>query len=73
MQSEKTLITLPKLSCDICLPRIEDFYDASNEINFLNQRILELASNHPQGLKSLSSGRVVVLRDGVWPIVLFTS
>jgi antiviral helicase SKI2 len=59
------LFTLPKLNCDVCLPRIEDLYDASNEITNLNQHLLELASNHPQGLKLLSSGRVVILRDGV--------
>ncbi|KAF8524040.1 antiviral helicase [Gautieria morchelliformis] len=66
-ESEKTLVTLPKLSCERCWPTIEDFYSTSNEIVHHNQHILELVSSHPQGLKSLSSGRVVVLKDGHFP------
>ncbi|PCH34097.1 antiviral helicase [Wolfiporia cocos MD-104 SS10] len=62
--SEKVLSARQKLSCDVCSPDIERFYDLSDEIVSLNQRILTMAVGHPQGAKLLSSGRVVVLRDG---------
>ncbi|KAJ7269314.1 antiviral helicase [Mycena haematopus] len=64
LESEKTLSTLPKLSCDVCQPDINEFYDDSFAIVSLNQRLLAMAVSHPQGVKSLASGRVVILRDG---------
>ncbi|KAF8204296.1 ATP-dependent RNA helicase [Mycena galopus ATCC 62051] len=64
LESEKTLSTLPKLSCDVCRPDINEFYDDSFAIVSLNQRLLTMAVSHPQGVKSLASGRVVILRDG---------
>ncbi|KAK7063867.1 ATP-dependent RNA helicase [Favolaschia claudopus] len=64
LESEKTLTTLPKLSCDVCQPDINEFYDDSYSIVSLNQRLLSMAVGHPQGAKLLASGRVVVLRDG---------
>ncbi|GJJ09981.1 hypothetical protein Clacol_004206 [Clathrus columnatus] len=66
-ENEKILGSLPKLSCDICQPSIEDYYDRSAEITQLNQRILWLASKHPQGNRMLSAGRVVILKDGHFP------
>ncbi|KAJ7070626.1 antiviral helicase [Mycena amicta] len=63
LESEKTLSSLPKLSCDVCQPDIESFYDDSFAIVSANQRLLSMAVGHPQGAKLLSSGRVVVLRD----------
>ncbi|KAF7302996.1 ATP-dependent RNA helicase [Mycena kentingensis (nom. inval.)] len=63
LDSEKTLSTLPKLSCDVCQPDISRFYDDSFAIVAANQRLLTMAVGHPQGTKLLSSGRVVVLRD----------
>ncbi|KAF8592772.1 antiviral helicase [Ramaria rubella] len=66
-ESEKILHMLPKLECDRCYPSIEGFYDISAEILDRNQVILELAIGHQQGMKVLSSGRVVVLRDGHFP------
>ncbi|RDB28581.1 hypothetical protein Hypma_015957 [Hypsizygus marmoreus] len=63
-ESEKVLSTLQKLECDICLPDIYDFYDDSFDIVELNQRLLAMAISHPQGMKSLLAGRVVILRDG---------
>lgn len=65
MQNEKNLSSLPKLECAICLEDINKYYDTSVALVNINQQLLKLASTHMQGLKSLSSGRVVILRDGV--------
>ncbi|KAJ7508688.1 ATP-dependent RNA helicase [Mycena galericulata] len=64
LESEQTLSTLPKLSCDVCQPDINAYYDDSFAIVAANQRLLSMAVSHPQGAKSLASGRVVILRDG---------
>lgn len=71
-QSEKTLSRLPKLSCDVCSPDIERFYDISYEIVERNDVLHATAASHPQGNKMLSAGRVVILRDGVSLILLIT-
>ncbi|KAJ4472467.1 antiviral helicase [Lentinula edodes] len=63
-EGEKALLTLPKLHCDICTPDIEDYYDNSAQILYLNQRLLSLATRHSRGNKYLDAGRVVILRDG---------
>jgi hypothetical protein len=65
IKNEKSLSTLHKLECEICLEDINKYYDLSAEIVDVNQQLLELASVHVQGSRSLSAGRVVVLRDGV--------
>lgn len=44
---------------------INFFYDESFDILALNERLLTMAIGHPQGSRSLQSGRVVILRDGV--------
>ncbi|TFY77479.1 hypothetical protein EWM64_g6533 [Hericium alpestre] len=64
IESEKTLSSLPKLECDICLEDIHKYYDTSADLVDLNQRIISMAASHPHGSKSLMAGRVVVLRDG---------
>ncbi|KAF9556418.1 antiviral helicase [Agrocybe pediades] len=64
IESEKTLSTLPKLDCPICLPDIHRRYDDSLSIVEKNQKQMEIALAHPQGSKLFSAGRVVVLRDG---------
>ncbi|KAI9444948.1 antiviral helicase [Lactarius indigo] len=71
-ENEKSLSSLPKLECDICLGDINICYDTSAAIVNTNQQLLKLASTHMQGLKSLSPGRVVVLRDGhfSWAIAM---
>ncbi|KAA1471410.1 antiviral helicase [Dentipellis sp. KUC8613] len=63
IEGEKTLSALPKLECDVCLEDIHRYYNASAAAVELNQQILVMASSHPQGIKSFSSGRIVVLRD----------
>ncbi|KAH7881181.1 ATP-dependent RNA helicase [Lentinula edodes] len=63
-EGEKALLTLPKLHCDLCTPDIEDYYDNSAQILYLNQRLLSLATRHSRGNKYLDAGRVVILRDG---------
>ncbi|KAG6873825.1 hypothetical protein C0995_010437 [Termitomyces sp. Mi166 len=47
-RTEKVLSTLQKLSCDICLPDINDFYDDAFDIATLNQKLLSMAAAHPQ-------------------------
>ncbi|KAJ7610948.1 P-loop containing nucleoside triphosphate hydrolase protein [Roridomyces roridus] len=68
LESEKTLSSLAKLSCDICQPDINSYYDDSFAIVSANQRLLSMAVGHPQGAKSLASGRIVVLRDGPFQV-----
>ncbi|KAL0576871.1 Antiviral helicase ski2 [Marasmius crinis-equi] len=63
-ESEKDLLLLKKLNCDVCGPDIEEFYDLNAEIVDLNRKLVEMSSGHPQGAKSFQAGRVVVLRDG---------
>ncbi|KZT08600.1 antiviral helicase [Laetiporus sulphureus 93-53] len=63
IESEKVLSRLPELSCDVCFPDIEHFYDASYEIVDLNQTILSLAAKNSQWSRLMGTGRVVVLRD----------
>ncbi|KAG8960224.1 hypothetical protein FRC03_006880 [Tulasnella sp. 419] len=63
VKAEKVLQNLPKLQCDICERDIEAFYDVSAEIVYRNRKLLEMASNHPQGGRLLGAGRVVILRD----------
>lgn len=54
-----------KLTCEICLPDITQYYDDIYDIVENNQRLISMAIRHPQGSKLLNSGRVVVLRDPV--------
>lgn len=56
---------MAKLECDICLEDINAYYDISADLVYINQQLLFMASGHPQGIKSLLPGRVVILRDGV--------
>ncbi|KAF8665387.1 hypothetical protein AX16_000406 [Volvariella volvacea WC 439] len=64
IQVEKQLGALPKLECEQCSPSIDLFYEFSSEIVNANAKLLRMASEHPQGAKILSPGRVVILRDG---------
>lgn len=54
-----------RLECDVCLQDIEDYYDTTVSIIDHHQRLLAMALEKPHGAKLLSSGRVVILRDGV--------
>jgi len=64
LENKKNLSSLQKLECDICLEDMNKHYDCSAALVNINQELLKLASTHMQGLKLLSSGRVVILRDG---------
>ncbi|EIW64030.1 antiviral helicase [Trametes versicolor FP-101664 SS1] len=64
VDTEKKLSGMAQLACDVCLPDIERFYDTSYDVVEKNQRILAMAANTPAGGKLLSSGRIVILRDG---------
>jgi hypothetical protein len=52
------------------LPDIEAFYDDSFEVVELNQQLLNMAIRYPQASKMLTTGRVVVLKDGVSILVI---
>jgi antiviral helicase SKI2 len=56
---------MPKLSCDVCLPDINEYYDDCYDIVTNNQKLISMAIGHSQGAKLLASGRVIVVRDGV--------
>jgi len=56
---------MQRLDCDICLQDIEDYYDTTVDMIDHSQRLLSMAADNPHGAKLLSSGRVVILRDGV--------
>ncbi|KAI0778677.1 antiviral helicase [Trametes elegans] len=64
IESERKLSSLPQLSCDLCSPDIEAYYDTAFDIVDKNQQLLTMAAGTPGGAKLLSTGRVVVLRDG---------
>ncbi|KAI0830808.1 antiviral helicase [Trametes gibbosa] len=64
VETENRLSTMPQLSCDTCSHDIEGFYDMSLSIVEKNYRILSMAAATSHGGKLLSSGRVVILRDG---------
>ncbi|KAF8640787.1 hypothetical protein AX17_000436 [Amanita inopinata Kibby_2008] len=63
-EKEKSLERFEKLACDVCLPDIHAFYDDSVDAVELNQKLLNMSSSHPQGSRTLTAGRVVILRDG---------
>lgn len=54
-----------RLECDICLQDLEGYYDTTVDIIDHNQMLLAMAAGTPHGAKVLSTGRVVILRDGV--------
>ena len=54
-----------KLECDTCGEDIHRYYDVSAKLVDLNERLLFLAASQLQSSKSLVTGRVVVLHDGV--------
>ena len=56
---------MPRLDCAMCLKDIEDYYNTTVRIIDHNQRLLSMAAGTPHGAKLLSSGRVLILRDGV--------
>lgn len=64
LEEEKRLSKLQKLECHTCLQDIENYYDTTVGVIDYNKRLLSLAAASPHGVKLLSSGRVVILRDG---------
>ncbi|KAF8628226.1 hypothetical protein AX15_004008 [Amanita polypyramis BW_CC] len=63
-ENQRLLESIQKLSCEICLQDMEAFYDDSFEVVELNRKLLDMTVTHFQGSKTLSVGRVVVLKDG---------
>ena len=68
-QTEKKLSNMASLQCDVCVPEIDTFYDASLDIVESNQRILSMAVQNSG--RFLEPRRVVVLRDEVISLNLF--
>ncbi|CAG8732695.1 16209_t:CDS:2, partial [Cetraspora pellucida] len=62
-KSEKSLNSFQKLDCTICNPDIKDYYDISTRILELNHRLLGKIISTPQGNKSLSQGRIVIINN----------
>ncbi|KAH6875012.1 NUC185 domain-containing protein [Coprinopsis sp. MPI-PUGE-AT-0042] len=64
--SQRLLPTHEKevIKCDVCAQDIDEYYDYCFDVAKKNQILLQLAISKPQGAKLLSSGRVVVVRDG---------
>lgn len=65
LKGEKTLSLLRKLDCEICSRDIYTFYDNAMDILEQNELLLNFASGHNLGVKSLGQGRLVILRDRV--------
>ncbi|KAI6047978.1 ATP-dependent RNA helicase [Pisolithus marmoratus] len=63
VEHERTLSSLPKLECDICLEDIETYYNSSQAIVLHNNALLEMVVRHPSNQNILNSGRVVILRN----------
>jgi len=61
--NEKLLSSFSKLTCELCLPDIEHYYDASLEAVELSRQLADLAVKS-RGSKFLAPGRVVILKDG---------
>ncbi|OAX42662.1 ATP-dependent RNA helicase [Rhizopogon vinicolor AM-OR11-026] len=61
---ERTLSKMPKLECDVCLGDIERYYDFSLGFVGLNNKLCNMVASSPSNANLISSGRVVVLRDG---------
>ena len=61
---------LEKLSCELCLPDIESYYDVMADILDFNYRMMSFdEARRRKGSKQLlQCGRLVVLVDGVSPI-----
>ncbi|KAI0800779.1 antiviral helicase [Fomes fomentarius] len=70
-ETERKLYSMPQLDCDVCTLDIERFYDTSFEIVELNDELLVMATR--AGGRHLTSGRVIILRDGhfKWNIGVF--
>ncbi|KIJ66348.1 hypothetical protein HYDPIDRAFT_86124 [Hydnomerulius pinastri MD-312] len=62
-EHEKTLLTSPKLECDVCSSDIEQYYDAQRSIVHHNKRLIMMAASSTSNQNVLGSGRVIVLRD----------
>lgn len=67
LQGEKKLARLPKLSCDHCLPDIENYYDDMADVVDYNSKLIAIGNNyrHKGSKQLLPQGRVVVLSHGV--------
>ncbi|KAG2022761.1 translation repressor [Coprinopsis cinerea AmutBmut pab1-1] len=64
IEGERKLASLPPLQCDVCTTDIDEYYDYCFDVVKKNQTLLLLGMSKPQGAKLLTSGRVVVVRDG---------
>lgn len=65
LQGESELKALRKLEDGPKTEELKRFYDISQRVVELNTAVVEGVLAHPATAKMLSSGRVVVLSDGV--------
>ncbi|KAG6335915.1 hypothetical protein ID866_3169 [Astraeus odoratus] len=63
LEHERTLSSLPKLECDVCLEDIDGYYEALRSIVESNNNLLKLVATSASNQHILTSGRVVILRD----------
>ncbi|KAI0095241.1 antiviral helicase [Irpex rosettiformis] len=64
VEIEKTLTSLRKLECDICMPAMEQYYDDVVHIVELNHKLLTVDDAYSRkGRKQLLNSRVVILSD----------
>ncbi|XP_076346789.1 superkiller complex helicase subunit twister isoform X1 [Tachypleus tridentatus] len=61
---------LPKLDCVTCNTDIEQYYECLQQYEMLKHDLMSVITSHPQGLKVLSVGRVVVVHTEYHPNVL---
>jgi len=64
-QTEKQLAKLPKIECSVCEADISPFYDLTAEIVRINTQFIVKASWENNIGKTLGTGRIVVLNNGV--------
>ncbi|CAG8613968.1 3229_t:CDS:10, partial [Racocetra persica] len=71
-KSEKSLSSFQKLDCTICNPDIKDYYSISTRILELNRKLLGKIILTPQGKKSLSQGRIVIINNSSYRNIVGT-
>ncbi|KAK9760627.1 Antiviral helicase ski2, variant 2, partial [Basidiobolus ranarum] len=62
-ESEKSLNSLEKLDCTICVPDIYNYYDTSSRILELSHQLMAKIANLPIGMKASSPGRIIILNN----------
>jgi len=64
-EGERELLTMPTLDDSPRVRDIRHYYELSNSMVSYNQKVIDGALTHPSSGKTFSTGRVILLRDGV--------